>query len=82
MKWNNSSNNTPILTGMPVAFLMNLVENANKYPSMKWFTPCLKPRDLVYIGLRDLDEAEKAVIKRLSIKAYTVSNQMINALDI
>jgi arginase len=64
---------------MPVAFLMNLVENANKYPSMSWFNPCLNPRDLVYIGLRDLDEAEKAVIKRLNIKAYTVSNQNVGA---
>lgn len=67
---------------MPVAFLMNLVENANKYPSMKWFSPCLFPRDVVYIGLRDLDEAEKAVIKRLNIKAYTVRNLMITARDV
>jgi arginase len=61
---------------------MNLVENAKKYPSMSWFNSCLNPSDLVYIGLRDLDEAEKVVIKRLNIKAYTVSNQMINVNNI
>ena len=66
---------------MPVAFLMNLVENANSYPSMKWFKPCLNPRDLVYIGLRDLDAAEKDVIKRLKIKAFSVS-MMIYTYDI
>ena len=57
---------------MPVAFLMNLVENATSYPSMRWFKPCLNPRDIVYIGLRDLDDAEKVVIKKFGIKAYTV----------
>ena len=57
---------------MPVGFLMNLVENASSYPSMKWFKPCLDPKDIVYIGLRDLDDAEKVVIKKFGIKAYTV----------
>lgn len=56
---------------------MNLVENATAYPSMHWFKPCLDPKDLVYIGLRDLDEPEKAAIKRLGIKAYTVSCQIL-----
>jgi len=59
--------------GMPVGFLVGLVENANKFPSLEWFNPCLKPKDLVYIGLRDLDAAEKIAIKKLGIKAYTVS---------
>ena len=31
------------------------------------------PKDLVYIGLRDLDTPEKGLIKELGIKAYTVS---------
>ena len=58
--------------GMPVSFLMGLVENANKYPSMSWFEACLKPKDLCYIGLRDLDVPEKHLIKSLGIKAYTM----------
>lgn len=60
---------------MPVGFLMNLVENASHYPSMGWFKPCMDPRDIVYIGLRDLDEPEKNAIRRLGIKAYTVSTR-------
>ena len=58
--------------GMPVSFLMGLVDQANKYPSMSWFKSCLKPEDIVYIGLRDLDQPEKALIKELGIKAYTM----------
>jgi arginase len=58
---------------MPLAFLLDLVENVNSYPSMQWFKPCLNPKDLVYIGLRDLDQPEKDAIKRLGIKAFTVS---------
>ena len=62
--------------GMPVAFLMGLVEKAHEYPEMNWFKgsekPYLKPEDLVYIGLRDLDPPEKAAIKRLGIRAYTM----------
>jgi arginase len=30
------------------------------------------PRDVVYIGLRDLDEKEKAAVRRLGIKAFTM----------
>lgn len=59
--------------GMPVAFLMGLVKNASSLPGFGWFKPCLAPQDLVYIGLRDLDPAEKVTIRRLGIKAFTVS---------
>jgi arginase len=58
---------------MPVGFLMNLVQNASSYPSMQWFKACMVPKDLVYIGLRDLDTPEKMLIRELGIKAYTVS---------
>ena len=57
---------------MPVSFLMDLVKNSPSYPSMHWFKPCLQPRDIVYIGLRDVDSFEKAMIKQLGIKAYSV----------
>ena len=52
---------------------MNLVQNASAYPSMQWFKACMAPKDLVYIGLRDLDTPEKMLIRELGIKAYTVS---------
>ena len=59
--------------GMPVAFLMGLADNASKLPGFDWFKPCVGVNDVVYIGLRDLDQDEKDTIRRLGIKAYTVS---------
>ena len=39
--------------GMPVSFLLNEVQNVKSLPSMSWFNPpYLKPRDIVYVGLR------------------------------
>lgn len=62
--------------GMPLAFLLGLVENANKLPGFQWFKPCVKPTDIVYIGLRDLDKGEKLAIKKLGIKAFTVRSNL------
>lgn len=59
--------------GMPVAFLMGLVDNPNKLPGFSWFRPCIKSSDIIYIGLRDLDKGEKNIIRKLGIKAFTVS---------
>lgn len=58
--------------GMPVAFLMGLVDNAKKLPGFEWFEPTVDVKDVVYIGLRDLDQDEKDTIRRLGIKAYSV----------
>ena len=58
--------------GMPLGFLAGLVEDAKKYPSMDWFESVLAPKDIVYIGLRDLDSFERRMIKKLGIKAYTM----------
>jgi len=60
--------------GMPVAFLTGLVKEATKLPSFSWFTgaPYINPADIVYVGLRDLDSAEKRSIKKLGIKAFTM----------
>ena len=70
--------NTPVASnsgnmhGMPLGFLTGLVEDAQRYPSMDWFKPCLGFKDIVYIGLRDLDTFEKEMIKKHNIKAYTM----------
>jgi len=38
--------------GMPLSFLLGLVEDAKSYPSLSWFDPpYLRPSDIVYIGL-------------------------------
>ena len=67
-----SSSGSGNMHGMPLAFLLGLVDNASSLPSMQWFKPCLEPKDIVYIGLRDLDTPEKLAIKRLGIKAFTM----------
>lgn len=75
--------NTPLTSlsgnmhGMPVAFLLGLVENANSLPGFQWFKPTVKPKDIVYIGLRDLDKAEKMTIRKLGIKAFTVRENLL-----
>ena len=58
--------------GMPVSFLMGLVDHPKKLPGFEWFKPRVDPKDVVYIGLRDLDEDEKITIRKLGIKAYSV----------
>jgi arginase len=59
--------------GMPLGFLLGLVDNVKNYPSMNWFDPCVNPKDVCYIGLRDLDSEEKKIVRKLGIKAFTVS---------
>ncbi len=58
--------------GMPLSFLTGLVDDVQRYPSMDWFSPSVKFNDFVYIGLRDLDHFEKEIIRKHSIKAYTM----------
>jgi arginase len=70
--------NTPSTTisgnmhGMPLALLLGLVQDATSLPGFDWFSSCLHPKDIVYIGLRDLDREEKRSIRALGIKAFTV----------
>ena len=62
------------LHGMPLSLLMGLVA-PSAVPGFEWMAsapPPLLPRSLVYVGLRDLDGGEKAVIRRLGIKAFTM----------
>jgi arginase len=44
--------------GMPVAHLMGLMEHGS-VEGFDWLHPSLKPENLVYIGLRDIDKNEK-----------------------
>jgi arginase len=43
---------------MPVAHLMGLMEHGS-VEGFDWLHPSLKPENLVYIGLRDIDKNEK-----------------------
>jgi len=73
--------NTPMssasgnMHGMPLSFLLGLVEDAKLYPSLSWFDPpYLRPSDIVYIGLRDLDPQERIFIRKFGIKAFTMND--------
>ena len=52
---------------------MGLYNDVKQLPGFSWFENCISPKDVVFIGLRDLDVAEKLFIKDLGIRTYTVS---------
>uniref|UniRef100_A0A2C9M9J1 Arginase n=3 Tax=Biomphalaria glabrata TaxID=6526 RepID=A0A2C9M9J1_BIOGL len=71
--------NTPLTSvsgnihGMPLSFLLKeLEEFVPKVPGFEWCKPCLSVRDLVYIGLRDVDPAERLIIEKFGIHAYSM----------
>ncbi|TFK76365.1 Ureohydrolase [Pluteus cervinus] len=67
--------NTPETTdsgnihGMPVSFLLGL---GSKIPEFSWVKPLLKPGQLVYIGLRDVDAGEKRILRENGIKSFSM----------
>lgn len=56
--------------GMPLA--VNLGLGHKKLTDILGDAPKVKPENLVLIGIRDLDEGEKKLIKKLNIKVYTM----------
>lgn len=56
--------------GMPVASVLNWIKKG-EIKSFDWLDVHLKPENLVFIGLRDLDKGEKAMLKSGNIKFYT-----------
>ncbi|GAA5798424.1 arginase [Helicostylum pulchrum] len=67
--------NTPASTdsgnihGCPLSFLTGI---ADHHPDFEWVQPLLKTDRLTYIGLRDIDEGEKKIIRDLNIKAFSM----------
>jgi len=58
--------------GMPVAFLMQL--DMVPVPGFEWLKEKkLTPERIVYVGLRDVDEGEKEILKQLNIKAFSMT---------
>ncbi|KAK9533985.1 hypothetical protein VZT92_009062 [Zoarces viviparus] len=71
--------NTPMsspsgnLHGQPVAFMLKeLQEKMPAIPGFSWMKPFLSSRDLVYIGLRDVDPGEHHILKDLGIQYFTM----------
>ena len=65
--------------GMPLSFLMGL-SHPNDIVGFEWMNcstysiPKLRPERLVYIGLRDVDYAERIMLKELNIMAFTMKD--------
>jgi arginase len=62
--------------GMPIAFVMEgMMKNPHQIRGFEWLkarNARLSPESLVYIGLRDVDAAERDVMKKMGIKAFTM----------
>lgn len=54
---------------MPVSFLMGLGQQVEEFA---WVKSQLKPENLVYIGLRDVDAGEKKILRENNIKAFSM----------
>lgn len=68
-----NSSTTNNLHGMPLAFLLGH-DNIYDFPTMK-------PEQLIYIGLRDVDYYEKQVINELDIESYPMEYVRENSLS-
>ena len=55
--------------GMPLSFLTNL-ENQKKFPFIQNYLPF---KNILYIGIRDIDPFEKEIIEKYNINLLTVS---------
>uniref|UniRef100_A0A3P9IMJ6 Arginase n=1 Tax=Oryzias latipes TaxID=8090 RepID=A0A3P9IMJ6_ORYLA len=71
--------NTPMcspsgnLHGQPVAFMLKeLQDKMPSIPGFSWMKPFLSSRDLVYVGLRDVDPGEHLILKNLGIQYFTM----------
>lgn len=83
--WTTPSGN---VHGMPLALLMNIEKKGVEQRRVKIFTldiwdrlrkigvsgPKMKPQDLVFIGLRDYEPEEAAIIEEYGIKVFTVDD--------
>jgi len=65
--------------GMPLGLMMKeLIPDRSVIPGLEWLeeeggrSPHLAPDSLVYIGLRDIDKAERHFIRQLGIKTFTM----------
>ncbi|ONH69593.1 Arginase [Cyberlindnera fabianii] len=69
--------NTPLTTesgnlhGCPVSFLMGL-DKESYPPSLQWVPQCLSTKKIAYIGLRDIDDGEKKILKDNGIAAFSM----------
>jgi arginase len=69
--------NTPLTTdsgnlhGCPISFLMGL-DKESYPPELEWVPQCLSTKKIAYIGLRDVDEGEKKILRDNGITAFSM----------
>ncbi|XP_006885087.1 PREDICTED: arginase-1 [Elephantulus edwardii] len=62
------------LHGQPVSFLLKELKGMiPDVPGFSWVTPCISAKDIVYIGLRDVDPGEHYILKKFGIKYFSMS---------
>jgi arginase len=69
--WISESGN---LHGMPIGLLLDPIQSS-QIPGFGWlqdYCPPLDPRQIAYVGLRDVDAAERRIILDQNIAAYTM----------
>lgn len=59
--------------GMPVSHMMGLISK-EYIPGFDWLKPCLTNKDIVYIGIRDIDSDEVVTLKKHNIKCFTMDH--------
>ena len=62
---------------MPLAYNCNFVKN-----NFQWLHNYLDPSRLIYLGLRDVDDYEKEILKNNSITNYSAKETINNLPDI
>ncbi|XP_043958191.1 arginase-1 [Gambusia affinis] len=68
------TSNTGNVHGQPMSYLLyELQSKLPPLPNFSWMKPCVSSRDLVYIGLRDVDPAEHYIMKLLAVKAFSMT---------
>ncbi|CAB9510735.1 Arginase, non-hepatic 3 [Seminavis robusta] len=75
----NTPNSSPSgnMHGMPIGLLMDGVLTPDEMPpGCEWVNdyPRISPDSIVYVGLRDVDSEERKLIRKLNIKAFTMTD--------
>lgn len=64
------------LHGCPVSFLLGLDQGSDARPGFEWLEerrfPLLNPNRIAYIGLRDVDSGERALLAKHNILAFSM----------
>lgn len=64
---------TANMHGMPLSFLIHeFKEYIPEMPGFEWLEPCIHAKDVVYIGVRDVDTAERYFVKKFGMHEFSM----------